>query len=122
MQQAILADFGFPVEVIARSREEMERIIRSNPLLDEPGLDPEKFHVVFLSEVPDRAALKRLQELTDAPDRARSLGREIYFYFPNGVSGSSLWKHPLDRVLAQPATMRNWRTVNALYGMAAELK
>ncbi len=48
------------------------------------------------------------------------LGREIYFYFPNGVSGSSLWKHPLDRVLSVVPTMRNWNTVNKLYEMAVE--
>jgi uncharacterized protein (DUF1697 family) len=46
--------------------------------------------------------------------------KEMYFYFPNGVSGSSLWKHPLDRVLSVPITMRNWNTVNKLYEMAVE--
>jgi uncharacterized protein (DUF1697 family) len=51
----------------------------------------------------------------------RSLDQEIYFYFPNGVSGSSLWKHPLDRILTVTVTMRNWTTVNKLYEMARDL-
>jgi uncharacterized protein (DUF1697 family) len=116
----ILTDFGFSVDVISRTRDEMDKIVRSNPLLKEKNIDPSKFHVVFLSELPDAAALTKLESLTLPPDRARCLGREIYFYFPNGVSGSSLWKHPLDRVLSVSATMRNWNTVNKLYEMAVE--
>ena len=49
-------------------------------------------------------------------------GKEIYFYFPNGVSGSSPWKHPLDKVLKVSGTMRNWRTINKLYEMAEGLE
>jgi uncharacterized protein (DUF1697 family) len=118
--ECIVKDFGFSSEVIARSREEMKKIVEGNPFTKEHGLDRSKLHVVFLSEVPSAAALKKLQELTLAPDRVTSGNKEIYFYFPNGVSGSSLWKHALDRVLAQPATMRNWKTVTTLYQIAME--
>jgi uncharacterized protein (DUF1697 family) len=88
--------------------------------LKERGVDPVKLHVAFLSDVPEAEAVKRLESLTIKPDKVHTAGREIYFYFPNGVSGSSLWKHPLDRVLAVAVTMRNWNTVNALYEMAVE--
>lgn len=115
-------DFGFTADVITRTKEEMERVIAQNPLLREKGVDESKLHVVFLTAKPSPASLKKLQELTLAPDRVRSLDREIYFYFPNGVSGSSLWKHPLDKVVAMTATMRNWNTVNKLHEMARELE
>lgn len=118
----IQRDFGFSADVIVRTREELQAIINKNPLLKERGVDATKFHVVFLSDAPSAAALKKLQELTLPPDRARSLGKEIYFYFPNGVSGSSLWKHPLDKVLSVTSTMRNWNSVNKLYEMAQELE
>jgi uncharacterized protein (DUF1697 family) len=120
IEQRILGDFGFSVEVISRSRDEMQKIVQKNPLLKEHGCDPAKLHVVFLSKAPSEAALKKLESLTLPPDKGRSSGREIYFYFPNGVSGSSLWKHPLDRVLSVAATMRNWNTVTKLYQMACE--
>jgi uncharacterized protein (DUF1697 family) len=121
IEEKLLADFGFSVSVILRTREGMEKAIRENPLLQERGVDSAKLHVAFLSEVPAPAALAKLQALTLAPDRARSVGKELHFYFPNGVSGSSLWKHPLDRVLSVVATMRNWNTVNQLCAMAKEL-
>jgi uncharacterized protein (DUF1697 family) len=122
MGDCIVRDFGFPVEIISRTREEMQRIIDDNPLTKERGIDLSKLHVAFFPQAPATAALKRLQELTLAPDRTRASGSEIYFSFPNGVSGSSLWKHPLDKVLSLPATMRNWKTVTTLCRMAADLE
>jgi len=118
----IVKEFGFSAEVISRSREEMKEIIDDNPFMKERGIDASKLHVAFLSESASAAALKKLQELTLAPDRTHSSAKEIYFYFPNGVSGSSLWKHPLDRVLSLPVTMRNWKTVTTLYRMAMEVE
>src|SRR5258708_9408032 len=106
---------------MVRTLDEIEKAVRGNPLLKEKGVDPSKLHVAFLSEAPAAASLEKLQGLTVLPDRARCLGKELYLYFPNGVSGSSLWKHPLDRMLGVTTTMRNWNTVNELYAMAAEL-
>jgi uncharacterized protein (DUF1697 family) len=120
IEERLQGDFGFSVSVLLRTREEMERVVRGNPLLREKDVDPAKLHVAFLSEAPAGPALTKLQGLTVLPDRARSLGQELYLYFPNGVSGSSLWKHPLDRVLGVTATMRNWNTVNALCALSKE--
>lgn len=120
MKMRILEDFHFEADVVVRSHEEMARIIRQNPFAGKSELDQAKLHVCFLAEAPAAAAVERLESLTLAPDRVHAAGTEIYFYFPNGVSGSSLWKHPLDRVLGVSATMRNWNTVNRLHEMAAE--
>lgn len=119
--ECIVKDFGFSSEIISRTREEMNAIVDDNPFTKERGIDPSKLHVVFLSQRPSPAALKKLQELTLAPDRVNSGEKEIYFYFPNGVSGSSLWKHPLDRVTGVAGTMRNWKTVTTLLQMATEV-
>ena len=121
LRDCITRDFGFSADVITRTGEEMGRVIDCNPLLKEKGVDESKLHVVFLAQKPSPASLKKLQELTLAPDRVRNLDLEIYFYFPNGVSGSSLWKHPLDKVLTVTGTMRNWNTVNKLHEMAREI-
>jgi len=120
LEEQIVRDFGFSADVVTRSKDEMTEIVDSNPLIKLLGIDPAKLHVVFLSDAPEPAAIKKLESLTLAPDKAHHAGKEIYFYFPNGVSGSSLWKHPLDRVLGVSATMRNWNTVNSLHQMALE--
>lgn len=120
IEAQVMKDFGFSADVIARTGDEMKQIVMGNPLLKEPGVDTSKLHVVFFSEVPSAEAIKKLEAIVQAPDKVRHRGKEIYFYFPNGVSGSSIWKHNLDRVLGISGTMRNWRTVNTLYEMAAE--
>ena len=80
------------------------------------SLTPDGEHL--LPAVQYALAELRAAEAGLSVNRTRSSGNEIYFYFPNGVSGSSLWKHPLDRVTGVPVTMRNWNTVNKLYEMA----
>jgi uncharacterized protein (DUF1697 family) len=120
VEAQIVKDFGFSADVISRTAEEMKKVVEGNPLLREPGIDTSKFHVVFLADVPSPEAIKKLEALTLSPDKVRHSGKEIYFYFPNGVSGSSIWKHNLDRVMSVSGTMRNWNTVNTLYEMAVE--
>jgi uncharacterized protein (DUF1697 family) len=122
LEKQIAADFGFSADVITRTKNELGKIIGGNPLLKQRGVDPEKLPVVFLAEAPSPEAIKKLESLTLPPDRVLVGKKEIYFYFPNGVSGSSLWKHPLDKVLKVSGTMRNWRTVNKLYEMAEGLE
>jgi uncharacterized protein (DUF1697 family) len=117
IEETILADFGHSVSVISRTLDEMSKAIANNPFLKQPGIDVEKLHVAFLSAPPAAPALKKLSELTLAPDQSRCLGKEVYLYFPNGFSNSSLFKHPLDRVLSVTATTRNWKTVNTLHQM-----
>jgi uncharacterized protein (DUF1697 family) len=120
IENQILAQFGFSVSVISRTAEEIAATIENNPLLNQRGIDQEKLHVAFLSEVAASPALQKLADLTLAPDRSRALGKEIYLYFPNGVSNSSLWKHPLDRVLSVVTTTRNWKTVRTLNQMCLD--
>jgi uncharacterized protein (DUF1697 family) len=120
IEARIEKDFGFSAAVIARTAGEMKRIVEGNPFLQEPGIDIAKLHVVFLSGTLSSESIRKLESIVRAPDKIRHQGKEIYFYFPNGVSGSSIWKHNLDRVLGISGTMRNWKTVNALHQMAGE--
>jgi uncharacterized protein (DUF1697 family) len=122
LELQIVRDFGFSADVILRTQQELEQVVSGNPLLREPAIDDAKLHVVCARQAPSHESLAKLESLVQAPDRVRHARKEIYFYFPNGVSGSSLWKHPLDRILQVPGTMRNWRTVNTLCEMAAECR
>jgi uncharacterized protein (DUF1697 family) len=122
IEEKILSDFGFSVSVISRSSDEMANTIEGNPFLKESGIDQEKLHVTFLSEAPAPAALKKLVDLIAPPDQCSSIDREIYFYLPNGVSGSVLMKSPVDRILAVVTTTRNWRTVNSLHQICRDCR
>ena len=122
IEERILHDFGFSVSVVSRTADDMGEAIRNNPFPKQPRIDQEKLHVTFLSEAPAPLARKRLLDLAALPDQSHCFGKEIYLYLPNGVSGSSLMKTPLDGVLLVVATTRNWKTVNQLYEMCRDCR
>ena len=49
IQERILRDFGFPVLVILKTTEEMERVVAGNPFAEEKSIEQSKLHVTFLS-------------------------------------------------------------------------
>ena len=120
IEASILSNFGHSVSVIIRTAEEIQQVISNNPFLKEPDVDPTKLHVMFLSEPPAQSAVKELETFVLKPDQFRSLNKELYFYLPNGVAESAVMKKPIDRVLAIPTTMRNWRTVNTVQQMCTD--
>jgi len=121
ISEKILKDFKISPLTITRSAEEMAAIVTANPFLRDSRLDPSKLHVYFLSGPPTAAVARELQLLAAKPDLSQLAGREIYLYFPNGVSGSSVWNSPIERRLLKHATMRNWKTVTTLHEMAQAL-
>jgi len=122
IEERLLGDFGLPVSVVSRTVDEMAETVGNNPFLKERGVDPEKLHVMFLTDAPAASALKRLAELTAAPEQSCCLGKDIYLYLPNGAGESILMKKPLERLLSVVTTTRNWRTVNALHQMCQECR
>ena len=74
----------------------------------------DEFHGDTEPRVKLAGALQQLAAVTVKPDQCHCSEKEIYFYFPNGVSQSVLFKSPVDRILAVVTTTRNWKTVNSL--------
>jgi uncharacterized protein (DUF1697 family) len=120
IEAAIFEDFGHSVTVITRTADELARAIKNNPFLNQPGVDPEKLHLMFLSDAPNPAAVEKLQSFATPPEALRNIGKEIYFYLPNGVANSLWMKKPIDRILGVVTTTRNLRTVNTLHQMCAD--
>ncbi len=100
IEESIVRNFGFSVNVICRTGDEISKTVAENPFVNEPGIDPERLHVAFLSAAPGANALEKLANLTRMPDRSGCVGKHVYLYLPNGVSKSSLWKTPLDGILS----------------------
>jgi uncharacterized protein (DUF1697 family) len=120
IEARIVSDFGFSASVIVRTGAELSATITANPFLTQPGIDHDKLHVTFLSDIPAAPALKKLAELTVAPDQSQCVGKEIFLYLPNGFSASSLWKVPWEKALAVVTTTRNWKTVNSIHQMCRD--
>lgn len=120
IEQKILSDFGFVVPVVLRTAIEMREIAAINPFLKESGVDSQRLHVMFLSEAPNPAGMKKIETLATDPDGFECVGTQIFLHLPNGAGESKLMKAPLDRWLSVVTTTRNWPTVNALQQMCRE--
>jgi len=118
IEEMVLRRFSMAVLVIVRSAEEMGEVTTRNPFLKESGIDAGKLHVTFLSQAPQKTAVKGLDAIPSGADQFRCRGKEIYLYCPNGFAGTKLSINAFEKVLGVGATTRNWNTVNKLWEMA----
>jgi uncharacterized protein (DUF1697 family) len=116
----ILNDFGFSISLFFRSSDEMKKIASDNPFLKERGIDHSKLHITFLSELPTKDALSRLEAMNAVPDQFRIKARELYLYCPNGYGRTKLSNATFEKLLSVQATTRNWKTVKTLVEMSSE--
>ena len=120
VETLILEEFDLPVSVLVRTSAEMQRVVRCNPFLGEPGIDETRLHVTFLASAPSRAAIASLAAIPAGADQFRHAGKEIYLYCPNGYGKTKLSNNVIEKVLATRATTRNWNSIRKLNEMARE--
>lgn len=116
-QDVIAQRFGFDVDVVVRSRDELAAVVASNPLGD-VAKDPKRYQVSFLDDELDDQVSERLHELVAEPEALVISGREIFAWHPDGVARSKLWNTLAGKALGVTATARNWTTVQTLLEMA----
>jgi uncharacterized protein (DUF1697 family) len=111
---AVKAGFGFAPEVLVLDAVEISAALTDHPFA---GADPKSVHVCFLRETPapDEAALRALALSGDA----WHVGPRRFTLHTPGGFGTSKLAERLPRLLPQPMTARNLRTVAALAGMIA---
>jgi uncharacterized protein (DUF1697 family) len=116
---AIEKTFGIRAEVILRTAAEMADVIARNPFAGRAGIEPNRLVVTFLAGNPDPETGGRISKLPTTPEELHFSGRELYVYFPNGISGSKLPAAAIDKALKIPGTARNWNTVCKLLELAS---
>lgn len=119
LEDLIKRRFELEIPVITRTREELETVVRQNPLAD-VVTDPKRYQVSFLAEPLEPARLERLSQAATESERVVAVGRELYAWHPDGVARSKLWAQLAGPALKVKATARNWNTVETLLAMASE--
>jgi uncharacterized protein (DUF1697 family) len=118
--ERLLAErFGFDVDVIVRTRDELAEVVRRNPL-EQVATDPKRYQVSFLEAEPDSEAVAKIAEAKVEPERLVAIGRELYAWHPEGIGRSKLWAKLAGTALGVRGTARNWTTVTTLLEMADE--
>jgi uncharacterized protein (DUF1697 family) len=110
--ESIAREF-FEANVMIRTRDEIVRIVETNPFSGEQ-FDERMFHVVFLNDElpPDKTALLMERECETESFAVR--GREVYCFLRAGVADSTIGRNFFDNKLKTPSTARNWRTMKAV--------
>ena len=116
-ERLIAERFGFDIDVVTRSRDELAEVVERNPFAD-VATDPKRYQVSFLSEELDARRVDALAAAAAESERFASLGRELYAWHPEGVARSRLWAKLAGPGLGVKATARNWTTVTTLLAMA----
>ncbi len=106
--------FGFQVNVIIRTEDELENIVKGNPFAKDANIQPDKLHVTFLSDMPDSETISDLDIKKDENEKFEVAGREVYLYCPNGYARTKLTNDVFEKKLNTTATTRNWKTTNKL--------
>ncbi len=107
------------VDIIVRDGETLRSVAMKHPL-ERPGDTHKQLYVGYLSG----DALERADQLD--PDRSPGdtwelWGEHIYVRYGAGAGRSKITNDYIERRLDVVCTMRNWRTVQALSEMAADL-
>jgi len=111
LHDALFAATGLKSEIFVRSPEEMAAIAAADPFPEATRERPSFVVVAFHRAPVDRAAVVRLAETHDGPERMHAVERELYIDFPDGQGRSTL--HPaMSKAKLDPVnTARNWNTV-----------
>ncbi len=120
IQQEIERRLELKIEVLLRTKEELEAIVERSPLLS-PHADMSKLLVMFLAAVPAAQAQAKLVESHKGPEMLELRGPEVYLYYPNGVGRSKLSGSFIENRLETYGTARNWNTLTKLLEAARAL-
>jgi uncharacterized protein (DUF1697 family) len=120
IQQEIERRLDLKIDVLLRTKEEIEAIVERGPVLS-PRADMSKLLVMFLGSVPGAEAQARLVKSHKGPEMLELRGPEVYLYYPNGVGRSKLSGAVIEDRLETSGTARNWNTLTKLLEVAREL-
>jgi uncharacterized protein (DUF1697 family) len=131
LETAIADAFGIWASVVVLARDELARVLKSNPYSDEAN--PKLVHVVFLGAQPPADLLDRITAAASAAtakgsrDTISAGGTALFLHTPDGYGTSEL-AQSLFRIIGPgkqkkaivAATARNWATATKLLALCEE--
>jgi uncharacterized protein (DUF1697 family) len=112
-EQLIADRFGLSIAVVVRTRAQLARVVRRDPLASVAD-QPKLYQVSFCASKPSAAAIEKVAARGVEGERIVAHGSEIYAWFPHGVGRSRLAAQLAKQDLGVVATARNWTTVTKL--------
>jgi uncharacterized protein (DUF1697 family) len=116
ISSGIKAKYGFDVQIIVITPEEIEFVLKNNPFLKKKK-DSEKLYVTFLSKAPTAECVKKLKAIDYSPEKFILDGKFIFLTLPSGYGKARLNNNFFEKKLKVFGTTRNIKTVMTLLEM-----
>jgi len=116
ISSGIIKNFGFDVQIIVITPEEIGFILKSNPFIKKKK-DSEKLYVTFLASNPSIENIKKLNAIDYSPEEYIIDGRYIYLFVPNGYGKAKLNNNLFENKLKVFGTTRNLKTIKTVFEM-----
>lgn len=113
--------FGFDVQAILRSPAAFRAALARHPF--NAGQLERRNHamIVFLSVVPDAAAVEALRQNNPGREEIHAAGDTLYIFYTDGVARSKLDNKRIERTLNMVASARNWNTCQRILKLLDEV-
>jgi len=119
---AIKKAFGFNIDVMVRSADELRQAAAENPYPEAARDDPSHLVVTFLASAPTTAPIKALKASKFAIEEFDVRGKHAYTNYADGIGTSKFTPALVEKGLQTRGTGRNWNTVTKLIAIADELE
>jgi uncharacterized protein (DUF1697 family) len=114
--------YKLKASVIIRSTQQIRKVIKNNPFINETKMNPANSYVIFLNKKPDNRRIAEFKNHDYGPEKYFIAGNEIYLYCHNGYGRTKLNNNYFENKLNVTATARNWNTIIELYRLLSESK
>lgn len=115
IHKVIQKNFGGEITVIARTPNQISRILSRNPFREE---DSKRFYFTVFATPPDKQLLQELLETDFSPDQVHFESSVLYTLYATKLSDSKFHNNFYERKLKVRATTRNNNTMTRLLAMA----
>lgn len=114
--RGFLEELGFKSHVMVVTEARWNTLFRDNPFATFSEKDPKLVHAGLCDGNPSAKGLRALHEKTGGTESLVVKGNIIYLRAPDGL-GRSKFAAGMEKACGVPTTIRNWRTIDALWKM-----
>jgi len=112
--------FGFHVEIIVQTTEEITSLIENDPFSERTNLDNSKKCIVFTFSEIENGAFNKLKENPAIVEEHYKSSNAVYVYYENGQSKTKFTNNFIEKNLKTISTIRNWNTIEKVYELIKE--
>ena len=112
-------EFGFAAQTIVTPAEHWGDLVEHNPYANCALEDPRTVHAGICVGDPCASKLEALLTRTGGTESFAIRNQIVYLHAPDGF-GTSKFAAGMERACGVPMTVRNWRTVEAIWAMVSQ--